>query len=68
MKADNAKTSRFATDEAVVNTQTGVGHRPRSAVAARLPVGDLQSRSFDVFDKGNRVVFKGGVHARLNGR
>ncbi len=43
-------------------------HRPGGAVRARPPVGDLRSRSFDVFDKGNRVVFKGGVHARLNGR
>jgi lipopolysaccharide export system protein LptC len=67
VKADNAKTSKFDTDEAVVNTQTGVVTGP-AALSSETPVGDLQSRSFDVFDKGNRVVFKGGVHARLNGR
>ncbi len=67
VKADNAHTSKFATDEAVVNTQTGAVTGP-AALSSQTPVGDLQSRSFDVFDKGNRVVFKGGVHARLNGR
>jgi lipopolysaccharide export system protein LptC len=67
VKANDAKTSTFATDEAVVNTQTGVVTGPE-ALSSQTPVGDLQSRSFDVLDKGNRVVFKGGVHARLNGR
>ena len=67
VKADNAHTSRFATDEAVVNTQTGVVSGPE-ALSSQTPLGNLQSRSFDVFDKGNRLVFKGGVHARLNGR
>ena len=67
VKADNATESRFATDEASVNTRTGVVSGP-GALSSQTPVGDLQSRSFDVFDKGNRVVFKGGVHARLGGR
>ena len=67
VKATNAQTSKFVTDEAVVNTQTGVVSGP-VALSSQTPVGDLQSRSFDVFDKGNRVVFKGGVHARLSGR
>ena len=63
--ADNAKQSRFATDEATVNTRTGtvVGGAPLSS---QTPVGDLKANSFDVYDKGDRVVFKGGVHARLN--
>ena len=67
VKANNAETSKFPTDEAVVNTQTGTVTGP-AALSSQTPVGDLQSRGFDVFDKGNRVVFKGGVHARLNGR
>jgi lipopolysaccharide export system protein LptC len=65
VRANNAKQSRFATDEAIVNTRTGVVTSP-SALAGETPVGDVQSHSFDVFDKGGRVVFKGGVHARLN--
>lgn len=65
--ADNAKSSRFATDRAVVDTRTGAVTSP-SALASDTPMGQLQSRSFDVFDKGDTVVFKGGVHARLNAR
>lgn len=65
VRAANAEESRFATDEAVVNTRTGTVTSP-SALQGETPVGDVQSRSFDVFDKGDRVVFKGGVHARLN--
>jgi lipopolysaccharide export system protein LptC len=63
--ADNAKQSNFATDEATVNTKTGVvvGGAPLSS---QTPVGSVKSNSFDVYDKGDRVVFKGGVHARLN--
>jgi lipopolysaccharide export system protein LptC len=63
--ANSAKQSSFATDEATVNTRTGEvnGGAP---LASRTPVGDLQSNKFDVYDKGDRVVFKGGVHARLN--
>ena len=55
------------TDEAVVNTRTGVGTRaPQALTSQSSAVGDLQARHFDVYDKGDRVVFKGGVHARLN--
>jgi lipopolysaccharide export system protein LptC len=63
--ANNAKSSRFATDEALVNTRTGSVTSP-AALSSQTPVGDVQSNGFDVFDKGDRVVFKGGVHTRLN--
>jgi lipopolysaccharide export system protein LptC len=63
--ADNAKSSHFATDRAVVDTRTGAVTSP-SALSSRTSAGDVQSKGFDVFDKGDRVVFKGGVHARLN--
>ncbi len=65
VKANNARSSHFATDEAVVNTRTGQVTSP-TALSSQTAAGDLQSKSFDVFDKGDRVVFKGGVHARLN--
>ena len=67
VRADNAKTSTFATDQAVVNTRTGVV-TGADAIDSRTPMGALNSKSFDVYDKGDRVVFKGGVHARLNQR
>ncbi len=48
-----------------MNTRTGVvnGGAP---LPSQTPVGNVRSSSFDVYDKGDRVVFKGGVHARLN--
>lgn len=67
VRADNNKASRFATDQAIVNTRTGAVTGP-GALASQTPVGDLKSGSFDVFDKGDRVIFKGGVHARLKGK
>lgn len=63
--ADNAKSSRFASDEALVNTRTGMVTSP-AALSSQTPMGDLQAKGFDVYNKGDRVVFKGGVHARLN--
>lgn len=63
--ANNARSSHFATDRAVVDTRTGAVTSP-SALSSRTSAGDVQSKGFDVFDKGDRVVFKGGVHARLN--
>jgi lipopolysaccharide export system protein LptC len=63
--ATNTKQSSFATDEATVNTRTGevVGGAPLSS---QSQLGNLTSGRFNVYDKGDRVVFKGGVHARLN--
>jgi lipopolysaccharide export system protein LptC len=63
--AENARSSNFATDQAVVNTRTGMVTSP-TALSSQTQAGNLQSNSFDVFNKGDRVVFKGGVHARLN--
>jgi lipopolysaccharide export system protein LptC len=63
--ATNTRQSSFATDEATVNTRTDevVGGAPLSS---QTPQGDLTSSRFNVYDKGDRVVFTGGVHARLN--
>ncbi len=63
----DAKNARFASDRAVVDTKTGSVTGPH-AVATDPGQGAIQSKSFDVYDKGDKVIFKGGVHARLNGR
>lgn len=63
--ADNSKDSAFATEEAVVNTRTGSVTGPQ-AIQGQTNVGNVKSGSFDVYDKGDRVIYKGGVHARLN--
>jgi lipopolysaccharide export system protein LptC len=65
VRATDAKSGRFASDEAVVNTRTGTVEGPQ-ALTSQSNAGALQARHFDVYDKGDRVVFKGGVHARLN--
>ena len=55
---------RFATEKAVVDTRAGVvtGDTP---MVGDGPVGQVTSRSYAVYDKGDRIVFKGGVHARI---
>jgi lipopolysaccharide export system protein LptC len=65
VRATDAKSGHFASNEAVVNTRTGtvVGPQPLSS---QSDSGALHARSFDVYDKGDRMVFKGAVHARLN--
>lgn len=63
--ADNSKDSAFATQEAIVNTRTGTVTGPQ-AIQGQTNVGNVKSGSFNVYDKGDRVIYKGGVHARLN--
>ena len=65
VRANDAKNSKFATNEALVNTRTGAVTGAQ-ALATQTTQGAVKSNSFDVYDKGNRVIFKGGVHARLN--
>lgn len=63
--ADKASQGRFATDEAVIDTRTGTVRGP-ATLAGRTALGEVRSHGFDVTNKGDRVVFRGGVHARLN--
>ena len=56
---------RFATEQAVVDTNAGVVKGDVEMVGDG-PVGQVTSRSYSVFDKGDRVLFKGGVRARIN--
>ena len=67
VRGNDATTASLATDQAVVDTRTGVvtGNSP---LAGQTQVGQVNSKSFDVYDKGDRMVFKGGVHARLNSK
>jgi len=61
----DAKNVQFASDEAVVDTRTGKVSGPRAMANDPLQ-GAIQSKTFEVEDKGDRVIMKGGVHARLN--
>lgn len=64
VRAVDAKGARFASESAIVNTRTGqvTGPQPLSGSSGGEAV---QAHSFVAYDKGDRVVFKGAVHARL---
>jgi len=63
----DAKNVQFASEEAVVDTRTGKVSGPR-AMANDPTQGAIQSKTFEVEDQGDRVIMRGGVHARLNAR
>ncbi len=62
----DAKGAKFASSQAVVDTRTGSVTGPKALVSDPTQ-GAIRSQTFDVYDKGDKVIFKGGVHARLNG-
>ena len=64
---DDSRASAVATDEALIDTKAGTvnGSGP---IQAQTTAGSIQAHSYSVYDKGARVVYRGGVHARLNSR
>jgi lipopolysaccharide export system protein LptC len=54
----------FRTDRAVADTVQGTASGP-SPVYGVGPTGDISAESFDVYDRGERVVFRGEVHSRM---
>lgn len=62
----DGKGHSFASQEAIIDTRTGevVG---QSQVQGAGPLGQLNAKSYSVQDKGDRLIFKGGVHARIEG-
>jgi lipopolysaccharide export system protein LptC len=64
---DSGRNTNIATDRAVIDTKSG-SVSSESGLAGQSSAGALQSKGFNAYDKGDRLVFKGGVHARLNGR
>lgn len=67
VRIDDGAGHRFASQEAIVDTRTGkvVG---QSQVQGDGPLGQLNAKSYSVEDKGDRLVFRGGVRARVEGR
>jgi lipopolysaccharide export system protein LptC len=55
----------FETAASLFDTKTGevVGSGP---IQGSGSVGDIEAKSYGVYGKGERMVFKGGVHTRLN--
>lgn len=63
----NSRGSRISSDRALIDTRTG------DLVDGGKVIGDnangaIQAGGYSVTDKGDRVVFKGGVRARLDAR
>lgn len=67
VRIDDGKGLRFTSQEAIIDTTTGevLGH---SQVQGDGPLGQLNAKSYSVEDKGDRLVFRGGVRARVEGR
>ncbi|NEX93398.1 LPS export ABC transporter periplasmic protein LptC [Caulobacter sp. 17J65-9] len=57
----------FKTGEAKIDTRSGVisGNAP---IQGQGPLGQISASSYAIYDQGARVVFKGGVRARLEQR
>lgn len=55
----------FDTDESLFDTRTGelAGSGPIHGAGS---LGEIDAKSYGVYDKGDRAVFRGGVHTRLN--
>ncbi|MFO1014732.1 MAG: LPS export ABC transporter periplasmic protein LptC [Caulobacteraceae bacterium] len=65
VRVDDGRASNFATDEAIVDTRTsqvtGAG-----GMSTQTAQGNMQAGQYSVTDKGDRVILRGGVRARLN--
>lgn len=57
----------FKTDSSLFDTKSGVlsGAGP---IQGSGSLGEINARSYGVYDKGERMVFKGGVRARIDGK
>lgn len=67
VRIDEGQGFRFMSQEAIIDTRTGkvVG---QSQVQGDGPLGQLNAKSYSVEDKGDRLVFRGGVKARIEGQ
>ncbi len=64
VRIDDGGGYRFASEQAVVDTKSGV-ISGETSMLGEGPTGQVQSNAYTVYDKGDRVVFRGGVRTRL---
>ena len=64
VNADNGAGSRFRSDRAVIDTETGAV-RGDSAVVGEGPLGRITASSYSISENGQRIVFTGGVRSHL---
>jgi lipopolysaccharide export system protein LptC len=57
----------FDTASSMYDTRTGelIGAGP---IQGAGPLGEIDAKSYGVYEKGNRMVFTGGVHTRMNSK
>lgn len=64
VRLDDGAGYRFASEESLVDTKTG-NVSGESTMMGEGPSGQVQSQAYSVYDKGDRIVFRGGVRARF---
>lgn len=65
VQIDDASGYHFATEQANLNTRTNTVEANAPLVGTG-PIGEIQSQSYGVYDEGDRIIFRGGVRARIN--
>lgn len=56
-----------ATDSSVYDTLTGV-LQGEGDIAGRTALGDVNAKSYGVYDEGERMIFRGGVRGRIESK
>lgn len=64
VRLDDGAGYRFASEESFVDTKTG-DVTGETIMNGEGPSGQVQSNAYSVYDKGDRVIFRGGVRARF---
>lgn len=65
VRMDDGAGYRFASNEAEVDTRNG-NTTGESALQGEGPTGQVQSNAYSVYDKGDRIIFRGDVKTRLD--
>ena len=62
---DDGRASSIVTNQAIVDTRAGTVTGAQG-VASQTTAGAVSAGNYTVLEKGDRVIFRGGVHARVN--
>ena len=65
VRMDDGAGYRFASNEAMVDTRNG-NTTGETALQGEGPTGQVQSNAYSVYDKGDRIIFRGGVKTRVD--
>ena len=65
VRMDDGAGYRFASNEAMVDTRNG-NTTGETALQGEGPTGQVQSNAYSVYDKGDRIIFRGGVKTRID--